>query len=112
MAFVGTSNTSTLVLLKSAADAVKRPVFGQQAKFGNQFQFHSFGELAQTGNITIEKFKNIIQQQQNSQKTVKMGLRTYGKKPIVESYLPLKHNVTIDLDFENCAEPNFGKMLF
>lgn len=111
VSLINISDSTTLVFPKSTATVVIAPVFGQNPIFGEDFtskhKFISYRQLAQNGNMTMNH-KQTCNQKSSPDKRFRYSLRSYGQKPIVEPFFPLKKPVTISLDFETFD--NFGTL--
>lgn len=104
-------DSSTLAIQNSIATVVEASVFSQNLKFGEQFarnyEYQSFCQLVNTrsmdqGNIATRKPNS------SSETEFRYSHKSYGRKPIVESFFPLEKDVTILLDFERFD--NFGTL--
>lgn len=107
------SDSSNPIPKNSTAAFVRAPVFGQNLKFGDQFsnkyEFQSFRQLVKSENMAINQVRNVSDNQNGSPKMgFQYSRRSYGRKPIVEPFPPLKKHVTISLNFEKFED--FGTL--
>lgn len=104
------SNKSmNLVCPKSIATAA--PVFGHSMEFGGQFtgkyKFQSFRQLVKRENIPTNQEQSVtLNQNQSPEMKLRYSHRSYGRRPILEPFPPLKEQVTFAVNFKQFD--NFG----
>lgn len=102
---MGSSNLcTTQIYVKSIGEDFKVPVFGANVKH----EFQTFKQLIEikTSNY-VQEMSPKNPKQYSTDNVFRYSHKSYGRKPIVEPFLPLKKHVTLQLDFEHA---NFGKL--